>query len=100
MSFLEIVVRAKAYLARHHRVSLRALRREFDLDDQGVEELVEELVQVQQVAVLDGRTLGWTQRTASPEAVETPGTPVLAVPEAERRQLTVMFCDLVGSTDL
>jgi class 3 adenylate cyclase len=24
----------------------------------------------------------------------------LADPEAERRQLTVMFCDLVGSTDL
>jgi class 3 adenylate cyclase/tetratricopeptide (TPR) repeat protein len=26
--------------------------------------------------------------------------PVRSVPEAERRQLTVMFCDLVGSTDL
>jgi class 3 adenylate cyclase/tetratricopeptide (TPR) repeat protein len=37
----------------------------------------------------------------TPEAV--PGvTPALApsVPEAERRQLTVMFCDLVGSTQL
>src|SRR4051794_31059936 len=26
--------------------------------------------------------------------------PVLAVTEAERRQLTVVFCDMVGSTDL
>ncbi len=26
--------------------------------------------------------------------------PVCSVPDAERRQLTVMFCDLVGSTDL
>ncbi len=30
----------------------------------------------------------------------TPSGPVRNSPEAERRQLTVMFCDLVGSTDL
>jgi class 3 adenylate cyclase/predicted ATPase len=34
---------------------------------------------------------------ASVEAVPSPGT---AVREAERRQLTVLFCDLVGSTEL
>ena len=35
-----------------------------------------------------------------PPAVSTPVTPTAAVaaPDAERRQLTVMFCDLVGST--
>ncbi len=33
-------------------------------------------------------------QAAAPEA------PELAAPEAERRQLTVMFCDLVGSTGL
>ena len=112
MSFLDIVERAKAYLARHHRVSLRALRREFDLDDEAVEELVEELVQVQQVAVLDGTALAWAHPTASPTPAATPGKPATPtapseevatsppVPAAERRQLTVMFCDLVGSTDL
>ena len=30
----------------------------------------------------------------------TASEPIRSVPEAERRQLTVMFCDLVGSTDL
>src|SRR4029450_12482424 len=33
-----------------------------------------------------------------PSAAATPGSP--ASVGAERRQLTVMFCDLVGSTDL
>jgi hypothetical protein len=33
MSFLDIIDRAKTYLERHHRMSLRVLRREFDLDD-------------------------------------------------------------------
>src|SRR4051794_13290788 len=37
-----------------------------------------------------------TRRVASPTAAQSRPTP----PEAERRQLTVMFCDLVGSTQL
>ncbi len=35
----------------------------------------------------------------SDDQIPTP-QPVRSTPEAERRQLTVMFCDLVGSTDL
>jgi class 3 adenylate cyclase len=102
MSFLDIVERAKAYLTRHQRVSLRALRREFGLDDQALEELVEELVHVQQVAVLEGKTLAWAGPTASPTpaARSDEATRSSPVREAERRQLTVMFCDVVGSTAL
>jgi len=37
---------------------------------------------------------------ARPAARRTPSRPPAAAPEAERRQLTVMFCDLVGSTPL
>ncbi|WP_256872723.1 AAA family ATPase, partial [Candidatus Entotheonella palauensis] len=36
----------------------------------------------------------------SPDASVIASDPVRNAPEAERRQLTVMFCDLVGSTDL
>jgi class 3 adenylate cyclase len=36
---------------------------------------------------------------AADEQISAPH-PIRSVPEAERRQLTVMFCDLVGSTDL
>jgi class 3 adenylate cyclase len=54
-------------------------------------------VDVQQVAALEGKVLSWLG-----SASETAPVTALAVPEpdAERRQLTVMFCDLVGSTDL
>ncbi|HEV8713607.1 MAG TPA: adenylate/guanylate cyclase domain-containing protein, partial [Candidatus Binatia bacterium] len=39
-------------------------------------------------------------RASRPAARHTTGRPAAAAPEAERRQLTVMFCDLVGSTPL
>src|SRR6266849_1889560 len=39
-------------------------------------------------------------RAPRPAARPTPGRLLAASPEAERRQLTVMFCDLVGSTPL
>jgi class 3 adenylate cyclase len=34
------------------------------------------------------------------DAPQAPSPPLAAASEAERRQLTVMFCDLVGSTPL
>ncbi len=123
-SFLEIVARARASLRENERVSLRALRREFELDDEALEDLIEELVDVQQVAERGERMLSWRggpepvttpgaaaepgPERAKPRAVEpSPATPApveeAPLPEtdsAERRQLTVMFCDLVGSTQL
>ena len=39
-------------------------------------------------------------RSSGTEATAKPDSPGPRVPEAERRQLTVMFCDLVGSTEL
>ncbi len=59
MSFLDTVRQAKIYLAEQGRVSPRALKREFGLDDDVLDELVEELVEIQQVAVRDGRALAW-----------------------------------------
>src|SRR5437879_32959 len=69
MSFLDIVRRARLYLEEQQRVSLRALRREFELDDAGLEELVDELVEVQRVAVREGTAvLVCVARTAKAEA--------------------------------
>ncbi len=42
MSFLETVEKARAFLERNGRVSLRALQREFDLDDGALDELLDE----------------------------------------------------------
>jgi class 3 adenylate cyclase len=64
---------------------------------------------VQQVARRDGNVLVWVGEGApEPTAASVPTAPIaaeaLAAPTApdsgERRQLTVMFCDLVGSTEL
>jgi class 3 adenylate cyclase/predicted ATPase len=109
MSFLDTVARAKTYLREHGRVSLRGLKREFELDDATLEELVEELVDIQQIAAREGKVLSWiatqaaTSLQSEPAAETTTEPPFEPTPqalEAERRQLTVLFCDLVDSTRL
>jgi len=40
MSFLETVEKARAFLERNGRVSLRGLQREYDLDAEDLEELI------------------------------------------------------------
>ncbi len=100
MTFLQTVEQARALLERSGRVSLGALAREFDLDDDALTALVEELVDVQQVAALEGKVLSWLGGATETRAAALPTQAALAALDAERRQLTVMFCDLVGSTDL
>jgi hypothetical protein len=55
VGFLETIARAKGFLREHGRVSLRVLTLEFELSDEQAEALVEELVDVQQVAALEGK---------------------------------------------
>ena len=109
MKFSEIVKQAVVMLQDTGRVSYRALKREFDLDDSALDDLKKELVSVLEVAVdKDGEMLVWTgdggsineaPRARAEQVVAIPSTEAHP-PEAERRQLTVMFCDIVGSTDL
>src|SRR6266571_2700458 len=108
MNFNDVLTQTIAMLREHGRVSYRALQRQFGIDDDFLTDLKDELIAVQQVAVeQDGRMLVWTGATASPPApaipapatlpAAVPAAPVGGVrtaPEAERRQLTVMFCDL------
>src|SRR5262249_49269836 len=93
MSFIDSVRRAQTLLQEEQRISLRALQRELDLDADAMDALVEELVEIRGVAVRDGKALAWTTAVSPPES-QTPST------EGQRRQLTVLFCDLVGSTEL
>ena len=72
MSFLETVEKARAFLERNTRVSLRALQREFSLDDDALDELIEELVEIQRVAVRDDRALTWS---GGPPSMPAPATP-------------------------
>jgi class 3 adenylate cyclase len=87
-------------LQREGRTSYRALKRQFDVDDDSIEDLEEELIEVRRLAVDEhGSILVWTGGAAQPPQAETTPT-VPPAPDAERRQLTVLFCDLVDATAL
>ncbi len=118
MSFLEPVRRARSHLEEQDRVSLRALKREFALDDDALDELVEELVDVQRVAVREEQVLVWVGPARSePPITERSGverdprdyTPkhlaekILqskSAIEGERKQVTVLFADVKSSMEL
>ena len=51
MTFDDILDQAIAMLQRRKRLSYRALKRQFDLDDEYLEDLKLELIKVQQLAV-------------------------------------------------
>jgi len=121
VTFDEILAQVIELLQRQGRVSYRALKLRFSLDEDYIEGLKDELIYARHVALdEDGRVLVWTANVdatpaaapPSSQAVSQPATqryqtthdtapPVSRAPsEAERRQLTVMFCDLVDSTPL
>jgi class 3 adenylate cyclase/predicted ATPase len=103
-----VLDQALARLHSHGRVTYKALQLQFNLDDAHLTVLKEELLYTHPEVVDDaGRGLIWTGTPASaatralPDAVPVlPVVPAHPTPEAERRQLTVLFCDLVGSTQL
>jgi class 3 adenylate cyclase len=121
MDFYAVLAQVSELLQREGRVSYRALKVQFSLDDDQLEALKDELIEAKRLAVDErGRVLVWIGEAhpAEPLATRTlpaalspdaqPDHPVQSVPlvitppspEAERRQLTVMFCDLVNSTSL
>ena len=113
MKFSELVKQAVALLQDSERLTYRALKREFDLDDETLADLTYELIEGREVAAdKDGKVLAWTGgETSSMEAPSPPAqrpqpaAPMLPLaeqppPAGDRRQLTVMFCDLVSSTEL
>jgi class 3 adenylate cyclase/predicted ATPase len=94
MTFDESLEQTLTLLRRQGRVSYRALKVRFHLDDEHLEALKEEILYVHPSVVDDhDRGLVWTGEAETP-----PSEP--STPDAERRQLTVMFCDLVDSTPL
>jgi class 3 adenylate cyclase/predicted ATPase len=119
MTFDDVLVQVIALLQRQGRVSYGVLKRRFGLDEVYLDDLKTELIDAQRVAVdEDGRILVWVGAAGATPALLPPSQalpsasqddeplPVnsrasaLPAAEAERRQLTVMFCDLVGSTIL
>ena len=125
MKFSDIVEQAKNLLQRKGRVTYRALKLEFDLSDEHLDVLKDELIEADRVAVDEaGKILVWTGDGAAASAQsDTPSqsqppasyTPqhlaerILAEQAAlesrgsangERKTITALFADLKGSTAL
>ena len=141
MEFYEVFERVVDLLRRQGRVSYRALKRQFALDDDYLEDLKAELIVAKRLAVDEqGTVLVWIGESTTPAppdqdqrpaalasaeahtaqpptsappqsamrhgqmdiqpAPVVPRAAAALFPAAERRQLTVLFCDLVDSTRL
>jgi class 3 adenylate cyclase len=121
MTFEEVLAQIIEVLQREKRISYRALKRRFALDDTYLDDLKEELIYAKRLALdEDSRVLVWTGDAEAPlppaipafspvppliplssHVTQTDGSPTPPQPSAaQRRQLTVLFCDLVDSTVL
>ncbi len=117
MTFDEVLAQVRELLQSKGRVAYRALKRRFELDDEYLEDLKAELIDAEHVAHdEDGKVLVWVGNSSLEsrvQSLEPEGQGRASTVQtldsrlrdarldvAERRQLTVMFCDLVGSTAL
>src|SRR5919198_785887 len=121
MTFEEILDQAIAMLQRRGRLTYGTLKRQFQLDDAALEDLTNELIKGQRLARdEDGAVLVWTGAAVPPPApapTPLPATapaPLAYTPpylvekilttrralEGERKQVTVLFADLKGNTEL
>ncbi len=124
MTFDDILEQAIEILQRRGRVSYRALRRQFDLDEDYLEDLKLEIIKVQRLAVdEDDEMLVWIGDTESasspptsvPASAQVPDQkppPISYTPqyltekiltsrsalEGERKQVTIRFADIKDST--
>src|SRR5262245_47374578 len=121
MTFEEILDQAMAMLQRRGRLTYGTLKRQFQLDEDALNDLKDELIYGQRLAVdEEGRVLVWTGAPGppSPAPADTAGTPT-RTPRAytpsylaekiftsrralagERKQVTVLFADITDSTEL
>ena len=121
MTFEEILDQAMAMLQRRGRLTYRTLQRQFQLDDVALEDLKNELIKGQRLAVDEnGDVLVWvgaagaappptTPPASSPDRPPLAYTPQYLAEkvlhshpalEGERKQVTVFFADIKDSTRL
>ena len=116
MEFYELLEQVLDLLRQRGRVSYRALKVQFHLDDDYLAALKDELIDAQRLASdEDGKVLVWTgDATPTPPALKPEPAPLTYTPphltekiltsrsalEGERKQVTVLFADLKGSTEL
>jgi class 3 adenylate cyclase/tetratricopeptide (TPR) repeat protein len=121
VDFVAVLDQVLALLRQRGRITYRTLQRQFQLDDDALHDLKDELLYAHPEIRDDaGRGLVWTGAAgtapvATPAPVEPPGQAPLAYTppylaekiltsrsalEGERKQVTVLFADLKGSMEL
>jgi class 3 adenylate cyclase len=129
MDYDELVAKVIELLQREKRVPYRALKRRFDLDDEYIDDLKIDLIEAKRLAVDENdRILVWVGEQAAPSPTSSTLTPTPAASpsiehardplsytpkhlaekiltsrsalEGERKQVTVLFCDLANSTPI
>jgi class 3 adenylate cyclase/predicted ATPase len=86
--FDQLLYKVEALLRRDRRLAYRVLKRRFALDDDDIDDLKAEFIDARRIAVDEqDKVLVLSDLRGAGQ-------------RAERRQLTVMFCDIVGSTEL
>ena len=69
MKFSEVVEQVLVMLQRQGRISYRALKREFDLDNEYIEDLKEEIIKAKRLATdEDGAVLVWIRQRINEES--------------------------------
>jgi class 3 adenylate cyclase/predicted ATPase len=124
MDFYAVLAQVIEILQREGRTSYRALKRQFALDDDSIEDLKEELIEARRLAVDEnGRTLVWTGGAPAPQPVppavasshpiaytprhlaerilaEQAALEAHGAPDGERKTITALFADIKGSMQL
>lgn len=117
MKFYEMLVQVAGRLVFEQRLSYQTLRHDLGLDDVTIADVRAELLFRGVARDEDGKGLVWAGASPvpgfevqvssslqplapNPQPLAQLRTPNSELGSAERRQLTVMFCDLVGSTML
>src|SRR2546428_449282 len=119
MDFVAVLDQVIALLRQRGRVAYRTLKRQFQLDDEALEDLKIELIDSQRLATDEqGTVLVWTGASAAlsasaaapaPASIPLAYTPPYLAEkiltsrsalEGERKQVAVLFADLKGSMEL
>ena len=119
MDFVAVMDQVIALLRQRGRLTYRTLQRQFQLDDAALDDLKDELIYGQRLAVdEEGRVLVWSSATETSAPAAPAGTPAPAplaytpsylaekiltsrsALEGERKQVTVFFADIKDSTKL
>ncbi len=122
MQFYELLDQVLALLQRERRVSYRALKRQFGLDDDYLDDLKAEIIDAKRLALdEEGKVLIWAGKDSPGSSVQhLESKPILYTPQhlaerilaeqgameargvtdGERKTITALFADLKGSTAL